>query len=80
MTRRPPIVSLIAGCEVSRLRLAAGITMNLHGDDLTALVATRVAALEALAEHQGLMPTSPFAFTPPADRTRRIGAQPGEST
>lgn len=56
------LVHLLADCEASRLHLERGIALGLHGDDLAALVAARVAALEALAEYQRLVPVRDDAF------------------
>jgi hypothetical protein len=65
---RSQLIQLIVACEESRLRLAAGIAKHLQGDDMALLVANRVAALEALAEHQRLVPVSDHAFVPACDR------------
>jgi hypothetical protein len=62
------LVQLLAACEEARIRLEVGIAKNLHGDDLAALVAERVAALEALAEHQQLVPSADGAFVLHAER------------
>jgi len=68
MSKQSDLARLVAECEGSRLLLERGIALGLHGDDLAALVAARVAALEALAEHRRLVPVRDDAFVAPRDR------------
>jgi hypothetical protein len=64
------IAVLMAECEATRLRLSAALLRDLDHPALEKFVAARVAALEALAEHQRLVPKADGAFVPAADRHR----------
>jgi len=73
----PKLVLLIAECEAARLRLESAIRQGASHRVIAELAELRVTALEALAEHQGLVPSSPHAFVPPAsDRSRRKTRNP----
>ena len=62
------LVLLVARAEFAREQLRIAIHRGASHRVLDVLVAQRCAAVEELGEALRLLPTSPFAFSPPADR------------